>query len=51
MAEIYESEIFKNYYATQELVDATCKKLIISASIHNIRLKFCMDAKDMFQYL
>jgi len=34
MAEIYESEIFKNYYATQELVDTTPVKSSLSQQVY-----------------
>ena len=36
MAEIYESEIFKNYYVTQEPVDTTPVKSSLSQQVYMI---------------
>jgi len=36
MAEIYESEIFKNYYATQKLVDTTPVQSSLSQQVYMI---------------
>jgi len=36
MAEIYESEVFKNYYATQKLVDTTPVRSSFSQQVHII---------------